>query len=261
MYRTPGVYREEVFPVPPAELRTGVPAFIGLVSRPEIDAHSDEFLLRQTSTPGVWLVKKRGTESAETDDPGWFTFWTEFQAAFGLLQPYGYLAYAVRGFFENQGRLCYAQVVSYDETASAEAALTVGLDTVRSLDTLDLVCAPDIMWPRQRQALFEEEALRMQGQVLGHCDNNGDRFAILDSLPSASIEGALQQRRGLRGVNGALYYPWVKVSLCPAQRNPSSWPRRAIMWPGATLAPTSRPASTKLPLTKSRRACWTWRLT
>jgi hypothetical protein len=91
MYRTPGVYREEVFPVPPSELRTGVPAFIGLVSRAEVDAHPDEFLLRQTSTSGVWLVKKRGTESAETDDPGWFNLWTEFQAAFGLLQYYAWL--------------------------------------------------------------------------------------------------------------------------------------------------------------------------
>jgi hypothetical protein len=127
MYRTPGVYREEVFPVPPAELRTGVPAFVGLVSRAEVDAHSDEFLLRPTQTPGVWLVKKRGTESAETDDPGWFTLWTEFQAIFGLLQPYGYLAYAVRGFFENRGRLCYVQMVSFDTTASAADALTEAL--------------------------------------------------------------------------------------------------------------------------------------
>jgi hypothetical protein len=87
MYRTPGVYREEVFPVPPAELRTGVPAFVGLVSRAEVDAHVDEFSLRPTSTPGVWLVKKRGTESAETDDPAWFTLWTEFQAAFGPCSP------------------------------------------------------------------------------------------------------------------------------------------------------------------------------
>ena len=82
------------------------------------------FYCGQPRPPGVWLVKKRGTESAETDDPGWFTLWTEFQAIFGLLQPYGNLAYAVRGFFENRGRLCYVQMVSFDTTASAADALT-----------------------------------------------------------------------------------------------------------------------------------------
>jgi phage tail sheath protein FI len=131
------------------------------------------------------------------------------------LQPYGYLAYAVRGFFENRGRLCYVQVVCFDDTASAADALTEALGTLKALDTLDLVCAPDIMWPRQGQALAEEDALRMQGEVLKHCDDAGERFAILDSSPSASIEGALRQRRGLRGTNGALYYPWVKVSSIP----------------------------------------------
>jgi hypothetical protein len=60
MYRSPGVYREDIFPPPPPELRTGVPVFVGLVSRVEVDAHPGEFMLRQTSTPGVWLVRKVG---------------------------------------------------------------------------------------------------------------------------------------------------------------------------------------------------------
>jgi phage tail sheath protein FI len=94
------------------------------------------------------------------------------------------------------------------------------LGTLKALDTLDLVCAPDIMWPRQGQAPDEDEALRMQGEVLRHCDDTGDRFAILDSRPSASVEGALRQRRGLRGVNGALYYPWIKVSSIPGAAEP-----------------------------------------
>jgi phage tail sheath protein FI len=212
MYRTPGVYREDIFPPPPPKLRTGVPVFVGLVSRVEVDAHPGEFMLRQTSTPGVWLVGKVGSENADSDEPDRFTLWPAFEGAFGAFQDYGYLAYAVRGFFENQGSLCYVQMVCYDDTASAEAALAESLNALKSGDAFDLVCAPDIMWPGQGQALDEAEVLRMQGEMLAHCDEAGDRMAILDSWPGADVPGALRQRNGLSGTNGALYYPWIKVS-------------------------------------------------
>ena len=37
IYQTPGVYREDVFPEPPPELRTGVPAFLGLAPKGKIN--------------------------------------------------------------------------------------------------------------------------------------------------------------------------------------------------------------------------------
>jgi hypothetical protein len=212
MYRTPGVYRQDVFPPPPPELRTGVPVFVGLVRRAEVDAHPGEFTLRQTPVPGVWLVRKVGAENPNTDEPDRFTLWPAFEESYRPLQEYGYLAYAVRGFFENRGGLCYAQMVCYDDTASAEAALTEGLNTLKSGDTFDLVCAPDIMWPRPGQSPDEAEVLRMQGALLEHCDETGDRMVILDSWPGADVPGALRQRNGLSGTNGALYYPWIKIS-------------------------------------------------
>ena len=46
-YLTPGIYREEVFPVPPRELRTGVPAFLGLVEAKDALAPSERVSLQR----------------------------------------------------------------------------------------------------------------------------------------------------------------------------------------------------------------------
>ncbi|MGD9101253.1 MAG: phage tail sheath family protein, partial [Anaerolineae bacterium] len=41
-YQTPGVYKEEVFLTPPAELLTGVPAFLGFTAQVPQDEGGDE---------------------------------------------------------------------------------------------------------------------------------------------------------------------------------------------------------------------------
>ena len=187
-YLTPGLYREDVVPVPAPGLRTGVPAFLGLAAKgPTADA-----------APG---------EDAAGQDPlrvaRRLSLWSEFEALFGPPPAEGYLGHAVRGFFANGGALCY--VVRLADTS--ETALQRGLAVLERLDAIDLVCAPDVMSVRDDQ----DRVLRMQGQILTHCDRLGTRFAILDALPGADTPAALQQRAALRGANGALYYPWVGV--------------------------------------------------
>ena len=71
------------------------------------------------------------------------------------------------------------------------------------LDTIDLVCAPDIMRPRPPEDLppDRDEVHTMQAAVLEHCDTLGDRFAILDALPrqpgggDATAAGAERHQR------------------------------------------------------------------
>ncbi len=221
-YLTPGVYREEVFPVPPHELRTGVPAFLGLIEEKEVMAPSDRVSLRASSMVGVSFLGRKDVD-VRTDEPERFTRWPQFEQTFEALRFKGYLAHAVRGFFENGGRLCYVRVVSFEERASVAKALDEGLKTLERLDTIDLVCAPDILWPHQQGELLpEDEVLRMQAAVLKHCEERGDRLAILDAPPGASVEEVkeypktLRQTEGLKGTDGALYYPWVRVLDGPA---------------------------------------------
>src|SRR5262245_9557854 len=113
VYETPGALGE-----PASDLRTGVPAFLGFA--------------RDGGTPGR---------------TGCFyqllTAWPDWERAFGRVPLHGFLAYAVRGFFENGGRRCY--VVCLNHARDAVAAVREGLDVVADLEAVDLVCTPDIM--------------------------------------------------------------------------------------------------------------------
>ncbi|NEO80515.1 phage tail sheath subtilisin-like domain-containing protein [Moorena sp. SIO4G3] len=188
---TPGVYREEIFPKPAPGLFTGVPVFLGFA------------------------------ETGPINSPQSLTLWSQFTETFGQPLADGYLAYAVRGFFENGGSLCL--VVRLEDGVSLTEALggpgddTGGLGAIASLNEIDLVCVPDLM----RGNPDQDDVLRMQNVILEHCDLLGDRFAILDSLPpvavqvTQSLERVKEQRSKLRGKNGALYYPWIKAENGP----------------------------------------------
>ena len=198
-YKTPGVYIEEKFLPPAAELRTGVPAFLGFTEEcPRDDEDEKKFYVPQI-----------------------ITLWPQFEEYFGKPRSDNYLSYAVRGFFETGGTLCY--VIPLNDAISPEEALSRGLDALAPLDTIDLICAPDIMWLYQQRKLpSENDVLKMQAAVLKHCETLDDRFAILDSLPSATEAevkdhpGKIRRQGGLKGTNGALYYPWVRVLDGPA---------------------------------------------
>ncbi len=216
-YLTPGIYRETVVSEPAPELQTGVPVFLGLIRKDHFDSVSTDFHLRSLSESGIWLVRQKAGDT-ETDPQG-FCLWSEFQDAFSALEPFGYLVHAVRGFFENGGTRCFVQIICFDDRdVKPGRALGMGLDTCRSLDTVDLVCAPDIMWSPDSESPVSDpdEIKRMQAQVLRHCQESGDRFAILDSLPNADEDEVTGQCAGLKGSNGALYYPWIRVLDGPA---------------------------------------------
>ena len=170
-YQTPGVYLEESFPAPSPELITGVPVFLGV----------------------------RKVEDAAVYQPKLFKLWSQFEPFLGQMSSQSYLAYAVRGFFQNGGRLCYFVFLENDK----QEALEQGLAAIESLDTIDLVCAPDIMQSP------ESDRVEMQKVILEHCDKMGDRFAILDSLPNKDKRA--EQTERLQSNNGALYFPWIKV--------------------------------------------------
>ncbi len=183
-YPTPGIYRQDIFERPLATLQTGVPVFLGLAARqPES------------------RVQK-------------LTLWQQFVDQFGEPLADSYLGAAVRGFFANDGQLCY--VVRLVDTTPAE--LAVGLEQIAAAEMIDLVCAPDIMQPAQPGAELDLAAVQaMQQALLDHCAQQGDRVAILDALPGRDPLGVLAQRQGLSGINGAFYYPWVAVPDGPGR--------------------------------------------
>jgi uncharacterized protein len=181
-YRVPGVYQEDVFPPPTPVFLTGVPVFLG------------------------YAAPLPGTDGPAVNLPVMLNLWSQFGTTFGVPPADGYLAYAVRGFFENGGLVCYVVRLA-DDLDRALPALRAGLAATEVLDTVDLVCAPDIT----RAAADPLAVAALQGEVLDHCRRMGDRFAILDTLPAGTIEAVLEQRGRLASADGALYHPWVSI--------------------------------------------------
>ncbi len=186
MYKTPGVYQNYIFLESQVKkIRTGVPAFLGLCKKTEIAVNQPQPL----------------------------ALWGEFEQLFGEPLLNSYLAYAVRGFFQNGGSLCYVVRLRNGNLK----AFSEGLAALAELDTIDLVCAPDIMRSPPEKTDPEEVQL-MQCAVLNHCSRLGDRFAILDSLPRANLEQVQAQKQRLtESQDGALYYPWIRIVEGPEQ--------------------------------------------
>ncbi|WP_371658254.1 phage tail sheath family protein [Streptomyces sp. NBC_00280] len=180
---TPGVLRQDVFPPSAPSFLTGVPAFLG-----------------------------RAADGQRT--PQRLTLWPQFEAAYGAT-PDGFLADAVRGFFDNGGLLCH--VVRLDESKAPPAALEAALEALDALeDDVDLVCAPDLVatapWPADGSL---DTVLGLQRVLLRHCRDRGDRFALLDGVPTtdpAVVTAQCAALTGADGAFGALYYPWLWAS-------------------------------------------------
>lgn len=192
-YQTPGVYKRESVVTSAAPLQTGVPGFVGLI-------RTGEFA-EQISGPKK-LSRKNEFDALFKDQPQ------------RHLVAGSYLTEAVNGFFLNGGTRCYVVCAAVDdnaETASKEKAFDAALQTLSPVNDLDLIAIPDAM------TLDVDSVKRVQSNLLRHCEINGNRLAILDALPDATVSVVIQQRNDIvaglsEPVNGALYYPWLKIS-------------------------------------------------
>ena len=98
--------------------------------------------------------------------------------------------------------------VDEDLTALTNQDFVDALDTLREIDDVNIIAIPDNTSDVVQQAL------------IAHCEQLGDRFAVLDPLrpaPDQPLFGANsieEQRLGVDSTRGyaALYYPWLRVS-------------------------------------------------
>jgi phage tail sheath protein FI len=189
IYKTPGVYREEIFLKPEAQLPPGAPGFVGFADE---GSHGGPAF----NTP-VALHRKE-----------------DFATAFSS-RPESFLAEAVAGFFDNGGTRCY--VVRADPGGNLIATFQNAIAALSPLNDLDLVAAPDAMTLLLSDGKLDVSAiLQVQQEVLRHCNVLGNRLAILDALPQRTTAEVLDQRDKVartqaEPVNAALYYPWIKT--------------------------------------------------
>jgi phage tail sheath protein FI len=194
-YLTPGVYVEEVSSgsKPIEGVGTSVAAFVGLA-------------------PGGPL-----------DTPVRVSRWGQFAKVYGEPNepdngPFmegAFLAHAVYGFFQNGGSRCWVVRVGNStlRDLGGDVEERSGLVSLAAIDEVTMVCMPDAM--TLLGDADEAELTALQGKLIAHCENAGNRMAILDCPPGLSPREVLDWRRGGAGYdskNAALYYPWLEVA-------------------------------------------------
>ncbi len=203
---TPGIYREIVREVPDVVLRTGSPVFLGVMS----------------------------SQSKLDSKPIHLYRWTQFQQSVDAPLDGGYLADAVRGFFDNGGRHCVilptrcrgesARDVSSEELLTC---LRESLPEIESIEESDLLCVPDLMLAASNTD-DTEAVLEYQVDLISHAHRAGYHFSILDiphfqsteqsDILAAANTYCTQLFEKIRNHNTswlrdvAVYFPWIRTT-------------------------------------------------
>jgi hypothetical protein len=127
--------------------------------------------------------------------PTLITSWEQFKNRFGDFQSGNKtLAHAIYGFFNNGGTRCW--VVRTDGSANAT------IDALAQFEAIDEIAL--VVVPGATDAA-------VQSAVISHCENMGDRFAILDGQNTATLTPAAIQGQTGDSNYAAMYYPRIQV--------------------------------------------------
>jgi phage tail sheath protein FI len=200
MYKTPGVYVEEISTLPPsvAEVATAIPAFIGFTEKGAPDAveiAEINTLLEYELRFGKARVVAYAVSSDDVVTPA------------APSQPDRLLYHAVNHYFKNGGGRCYVVSIGSHATVDKLAdKFAAGLAALEREDEPTLIVMPDL--PSLEQADYDD----VNQQALAHCKKLGDRFAILD-VRGGDVE-AFREGLGTDGLAyGAAYHPYLVTSL------------------------------------------------
>jgi phage tail sheath protein FI len=228
MYKTPGVYIEEIAKFPPsvAPVATAIPAFIGYVERVVQDDGTD--LTDQAARITSLLEFEQLYGGAYSPDSYTVTVDTSAGNTVTAAGVTGgqrfYLYECLRHYFDNGGGPCYIIAVGTYRTAGmvntiSRVVLEGGLPVLDKEDEPTLVLIPDGVSLVDAGNPDLAGFGTMQAAMLEHCARQQDRFAILDVLAGSTAPGLLDDPAGdFRdniGVNnlsyGAAYYPWLNT--------------------------------------------------
>ncbi|MFF7633294.1 phage tail sheath family protein [Kitasatospora sp. NPDC008050] len=103
-----------------------------------------------------------------------------------------------------------------------DASARTGFAGLEAIDEITMVAVPDLMSAYQRGDLDAEGVRTVQLAVISHCEQMGDRIAVLDTPPGLNAQHVRTWRNQEAGYDSryaALYYPWIKVFDPASGRN------------------------------------------
>lgn len=89
-----------------------------------------------------------------------------------------------------------------------------GFGGLEAIDAVTMLCVPDLMSAHQQGMVDAEGVKAVQLAMIAHCENMGDRVAIIDPPPNLNAQQIRDWRIDQAGYDSkyaALYWPWVKV--------------------------------------------------
>ncbi|MGW3559565.1 phage tail sheath family protein [Streptomyces sp. NPDC000963] len=95
-----------------------------------------------------------------------------------------------------------------------DAAARTGFGGLETIDEITMVAVPDLMGAYQRGDIDAEGVRTVQLAVISHCEQMGDRVAVLDTPPGFNAQQVRAWRMDEAGYDSryaTLYYPWVRV--------------------------------------------------
>src|SRR5947209_7837217 len=102
--------------------------------------------------------------------------------------------------------------VTPDEYMGNSADRT-GFAGLEAIDTVTMLCVPDLMAAYQRGAIDADQVKAVQLAMIAHCELMGDRVAILDAPPGLNAQQVREWRVDKAGYDSkyaTLYWPWGK---------------------------------------------------
>ncbi len=109
--------------------------------------------------------------------------------------------------------LAVVEEVASDELVG-DASSRTGLGGLEAIDGITMVAVPDLMSAYRAGHIDLEGVQIVQQAMIDHCENMGDRIAILDPPPGLNAQQVKDWRVEKTGYDSkfaALYWPWVKV--------------------------------------------------
>jgi phage tail sheath protein FI len=100
------------------------------------------------------------------------------------------------------------------EEFTGDVNARTGFGGLEAIDEITMVAAPDLMSAYQRGAISLENLKAAQLAMISHCEQMGDRMAIIDPPPGLNAQQIRTWRQDEAGYDSryaALYYPWIKI--------------------------------------------------
>ncbi|MGJ8665971.1 MAG: hypothetical protein ACSHW7_06385 [Patiriisocius sp.] len=192
VYRTPGVYVEEVsaFPTSIAQVETAIPAFIGYTKKAvngensikNIPTKISSFLEYQAVFGGNFKAKCTiSTISVDTQKPDRHTInFNGETKALNYKTGHCFMMYkSVKLFYENGGGTCFIiSVGNYKGKSNGveikRSAIENGIQSLLNVNEPTLVVCPDAV------TLLSMDCYSVYKKMLAHCAQLRNRFAIID---------------------------------------------------------------------------------